>query len=303
MKNEHMVSVVIPVYNGERYIEETIINVFFQTYDNIEIICINDGSTDGTASILDRYADKITVVHKNNGGVSSARNCGLSLAVGTYVLFLDCDDRPKSDYLRQAVASIRSTGSGAVVVDGELIDAHGNKLRNMYRFRKPDLSLEAMSLHSRIITTSQVLFDRRAIVRAGGFDEHPQAVRSQDWEIYLRFIQSGEEMTFLEKNLLSYRIHAGNQSKDVDKVLRCELYIIDKHFHADSYSNRLKSFRYLYYAYRKAKHCFDPGTCVESLARALRLNGWMLFSPRFFAYTSFVLLQWLKQKKEVIREG
>ena len=89
-----LVSIIVPVYNGEEYIQRCLDSLLGQTYQNIEILVIDDGSKDRTVSILKDYAkkDKVTIVTKENGGVSSARNKGLSLAKGDFVTFCDCDD-------------------------------------------------------------------------------------------------------------------------------------------------------------------------------------------------------------------
>lgn len=96
--DQHMskkVSVIIPVYNVELYIRECLESVVNQQYDNLEILLIDDGSDDSSGQICDEYAlmdSRVRVVHKKNGGVSSARNCGLEIASGDYVYFADADD-------------------------------------------------------------------------------------------------------------------------------------------------------------------------------------------------------------------
>ena len=85
------ISVIIPVYNGEKYIQRCVDSVLNQTYSDIEIIVINDGSTDNTENILKSYSN-IVLINKENEGVSKARNTGLSLAKGDYVYFCDADD-------------------------------------------------------------------------------------------------------------------------------------------------------------------------------------------------------------------
>ena len=94
--NKPSISVVIPVYNKEKYIDKCIDSVINQTIkkEDIEIICVNDGSTDGSIDIINKYIAKnnIVLINKENGGVSSARNCGIMNASGKYILFLDADD-------------------------------------------------------------------------------------------------------------------------------------------------------------------------------------------------------------------
>jgi glycosyltransferase involved in cell wall biosynthesis len=92
---DHLVSVIVPIYNVERFLERCFESIFHQTYKNYEIIAIDDGSTDESASILDSLAQKdsrIKAIHQNNMGVAATRNVGLSLAQGEYVLFVDSDD-------------------------------------------------------------------------------------------------------------------------------------------------------------------------------------------------------------------
>ena len=90
-----LISIIIPVYNVEEYIKECLDSLLNQTYKNIEIIIVDDGSKDGSGNICDEYAKKdnrIKVIHKENGGVSKARNVGLDIATGKYITFLDSDD-------------------------------------------------------------------------------------------------------------------------------------------------------------------------------------------------------------------
>ena len=94
-KNMKKVSVIVPVYNVENYLEECVNSILNQTYENLEIILVDDGSTDNCPQICDDWAKKdkrIKVIHKANGGVSSARNVGLDNATGEYIGFVDSDD-------------------------------------------------------------------------------------------------------------------------------------------------------------------------------------------------------------------
>ena len=90
-----MISIIVPVYNTEKYLKRCINSIINQTYKNIELILVDDGSLDNSGKICDEYAKKdnrIKVIHKTNGGMSSARNCGLDIATGNYIAFVDSDD-------------------------------------------------------------------------------------------------------------------------------------------------------------------------------------------------------------------
>jgi len=89
------ISVIVPVYNVEKYLKQCIDSILQQTYKNLEIILVDDGSTDSSGNICDEYREKeqrIKVIHKSNGGLSDARNCGLNIATGDYISFIDSDD-------------------------------------------------------------------------------------------------------------------------------------------------------------------------------------------------------------------
>ncbi len=111
--NRKLVSIIVPIYNVEKYIEKTVGSLILQDYDNIEIILVDDGSPDNSAQIIDRLQKKdsrILVIHKENAGVSSARNAGLRAAKGAYVMFVDGDDWVEKDYVSYFVDLIENTG-------------------------------------------------------------------------------------------------------------------------------------------------------------------------------------------------
>ena len=115
---EPLVSVIIPVYNMERYLERCLDSVLNNTYRNLEVICIDDGSKDSSLEILRRYesADpRIVVIAKENGGVSSARNAGLDRMTGEYVTFIDPDDFVHPQYIEQFVMTQSETGADLVI--------------------------------------------------------------------------------------------------------------------------------------------------------------------------------------------
>lgn len=103
--NMPLISVIVPIYNAEKYLPQCLDSILNQTYRNLEIVCVNDGSTDGSFSVLSEYAkrdSRIIVKDKINGGVSKARNMGLDIITGEYVLFVDADDWLEPDTCEQA---------------------------------------------------------------------------------------------------------------------------------------------------------------------------------------------------------
>lgn len=112
------ISAIVPVYNAEKYLTKCIDSILTQTYDNFELILIDDGSTDRSGEICDRYAEtdeRITVIHKENGGVSAARNTGIDIAKGEYITFIDSDDYIDTDFFSSAYKAVSSINADEYV--------------------------------------------------------------------------------------------------------------------------------------------------------------------------------------------
>lgn len=113
------ISIIIPVYNKDKYLTNILDDIHKQSFRDFECILIDDGSCDSSGKICDFYAEKDTrfrVLHIPNGGVSHARNVGLSVAAGRYITFIDADDHVKADYLEQLYDDITSGGADLVIV-------------------------------------------------------------------------------------------------------------------------------------------------------------------------------------------
>ena len=131
-----LVSVVIPVYNAEAYLEACIESVFAQTYPDLEILLVDDGSADGSGAICDAFAERdprVRVFHKTNGGASSARNLGMREATGEYVYFLDADDKIDPTLLEKLVCSAEVNNAELVLFDAYTVDdATGERSEKNY---------------------------------------------------------------------------------------------------------------------------------------------------------------------------
>ena len=120
MDNQALISVIIPVYNVENYLRECIESVLNQTFRDFEVILVDDGSTDSSGDICDEYVEKderVTVIHQKNGGLSVARNTGLSEANGKYVYFLDSDDYISENALATLLNIAENDSSDIVFFD------------------------------------------------------------------------------------------------------------------------------------------------------------------------------------------
>ena len=126
------ISIIIPVYNVEKYIEECVESVICQTYKEIEIILVDDGSTDRCPEICDSYGgrdSRVQVIHKGNGGLSDARNAGLDIAQGEYIVFVDSDDYIAPDMIEKLYKKAKDKDADMVLCRFACIDEKGKELR------------------------------------------------------------------------------------------------------------------------------------------------------------------------------
>ena len=116
-REEYLISAIVPVYNVEEWLERCVNSLLGQTYHNLEIILVDDGSTDGSPALCDRYAEReerVRVIHKQNGGLSSARNAGVEAATGDYVTFIDSDDWLEGNTYEYAVSLLKERQADVV---------------------------------------------------------------------------------------------------------------------------------------------------------------------------------------------
>ena len=195
----HLVSIIIPCYNSANTVCETLESVFKQTYKNIEVIIVNDGSTDDLEGVLKPYLDKkdnITYFKQENKGLSGARNSGSKRAKGVYFLFLDADDLIAPDYLEKCVAVLDSQPNTKIVYsNGRMFGAVDRKWKfPKYNFRL--LMLQNM-IHAASMMRSADFF------KAGMYDE--QLSSYEDWNLWIGILKDGGDVVLLHELLFFYR--------------------------------------------------------------------------------------------------
>ena len=224
------VSVIIPNYNYSRYVGETIDSALAQTYDNIEIIVVDDGSTDDSRTVLDRYGDYIRCIFQRNQGVAAARNNGVAASSGEFVAFLDADDEWLPQKVERQVAMHRSDKSlGLVHVGVDEIDADGNSLRHRLEGSTGDARHELLMLGSKGVLGggSGLMVPRAVFDQIGGFDTRLST--SADWDLFYQ-IGSRFPVGFVPEILLRYRIHHANMHGNVKMMEHDMTIAFDKAF-------------------------------------------------------------------------
>ncbi|WP_171123154.1 MULTISPECIES: glycosyltransferase [unclassified Ruegeria] len=206
--DEPVFSIVIPARNMERFLEETLQSVQDQTLADFEAICVDDGSTDNTRQIADRFAQSDDRFHAVDGpakGVSAARNLGLSRAKGKFVLFLDADDLLHAQALGTFYEALKNSDAIAAVAGVQRIDVDGHPMRGAdNRHLVPDQDQLAALLRKNFVVNGGALAVRtESAQRCGGYDE--SLVNGEDWEFWCRLALLGEFAVVQGPALLNYR--------------------------------------------------------------------------------------------------
>ena len=210
--DQSLVSIIIPCYNSKRWVQEAIESCLDQTYPNVEIIVVDDGSTDGSLEVLRRYLPRIRLETGPNRGGNSARNRGFALSSGEYIQYLDADDYLEADKIARQVRFLEETKADAVYGD----------LR--YRRHLPDVSLSyldkievsgdqqdilasLLAFWGAQVNGGAVLYSRRAINQAGGWDETLRA--AQDTDFLTSVALSGAKILYQPGCHFIYRKYGG----------------------------------------------------------------------------------------------
>lgn len=222
------VSVVIPVFNGEKYIEATLEGVFGQTHPDIEVIVVDDGSCDATLDILSRYGDRVRVIQQQNSGSAAARNRGLQEATGDWIAFVDADDIWLPEKLEKQLrecGTVVWSHTSSVFMGG----VNDGKRDSDFTVKQQGNVLAALACGN-FIVTSTVLAKRQALLDAGGFDVSLRSI--QDWDLWMR-LAAKHELGYLDQALTRYRVHSSSASRSTRKTLPNHMKVIDKIFAPD----------------------------------------------------------------------
>jgi glycosyltransferase involved in cell wall biosynthesis len=203
-----LISCIVPVFNGELYLGEALESILNQTYRPLEVIVVDDGSTDGTAAVAASYGDRVRYFRQNNGGAPTARNLGLSVATGEFVAFLDSDDLWHPGKLKRQMASFEARPELDLCVT------------HLQRFWIPQLEKEQKRFQDHRFAevlpgyVTQTLLARRTLFDSvGHFDTSRRVGDPMDW--FLRAAERGAVMELLPDLLVYQRMHENNLSVEL----------------------------------------------------------------------------------------
>jgi glycosyltransferase involved in cell wall biosynthesis len=224
------VSVIIPNYNYSQYIGEAVESVLSQTYVNVEIIVVDDGSKDNSLEVLEIFGDKIKVIAQKNAGVSVARNNGVANSNGEFIAFLDADDVWLPEKIEKQIALFLNDKTlGLVHVAVQDIDANGKNLETHFDGLSGEVSHELLLFRRAVILGggSGIMIPRKIFDEVGGFDLRLST--SADWDIFYQ-ISSRYKVGFINEILLKYRLHGSNMHGNIPRMEREMLIGFEKAF-------------------------------------------------------------------------
>lgn len=219
-----LISVIVPCYNQGQYLDECLQSVLDQTYKNWECIIVNDGSPDNTEDVAKKWTEKdarFKYLYKENGGLSSARNAGINMALGKWILPLDSDDRIETSYLEQAVPLFKKN---CTIITGK-VEFFGERSG---KWQLPLFSYKNLLLENIIVCTS--FFQKDDWFNVGGYDENMK-MGFEDWEFWIRILNGKQEKLYtIDKVCFYYRIKKKSMiietTKNADSIKE---YIYEKH--------------------------------------------------------------------------
>jgi len=222
------VSVIIPAFNASRFISQAIESVLNQAFTDQELIVVDDGSTDDTASLVMKYGGKLRYIYQKNQGLSSARNAGIVKAEGEYIGFLDADDYWDREKLRHQVALLDSSPDiGVVYTALKVVDKDSREIEERGCLVRGRIFSSLLTENCVVGSCSSALIRRECFEKAGTFDEMFSA--SEDWDLWLR-IAPYYLFDFVDLPLTFYRIHEGNMHKDLALMEKNVFQVLNKLF-------------------------------------------------------------------------
>ncbi|HOL49970.1 MAG TPA: glycosyltransferase [bacterium] len=225
------VSVIVPVYNAERFIGETLRSVLCQTYKDIEVIVVDDGSTDHSVEVIKKYNDpRIMLIRQQNRGVSAARNTGIKSSNGKFIALLDHDDLWLAEKIeKQMILFEKNPDVALVYSDISYIDGEGKPVSWMLKQFEPHRGYVLRELFvSDFIPCLTAVFRKDVLEKIGLFNERYRY--AEEYELFLR-IARFFQFDFVDEVLACYRVHQSNLSRNIINSYLENIEILEHFYH------------------------------------------------------------------------
>lgn len=235
-----LVSIIIPTHNRGEWLRDAVDSALAQTWPAVEVIVVDDGSTDGTAGLLAAYQDRVRVVHQDNQGVSAARNHGLGLAQGQYVTFLDDDDLIFPEKIAKQMTWLQKNPSCRWVHSRYwMVDSDKRPLTRVGLL--PEGEVLTKLVCQNFLWMGAPLMEKELVTQAGGFN--PRYSAAADFELWLRLAALTPRLGCVQEPLGAYRLHGSSMVTNIHKLEQEIIAILDAFFAQDNLPTSVMSAR------------------------------------------------------------
>ena len=224
-----LVSVIIPAYNAARFLRDAVASALGQTYEELEVVVVNDGSSDATAALAEQLRSedaRVRLLHEENGGPSAARNAGMAAARGELLCFLDADDVFLPDKLERQVAFLQFFPACDLVYSDFYVGDEQLNPISLWSRSPPDVPLRELFSYCCWFAPFSPLVRASAAAKVGGFDESLRS--SEDWDFWIRAVEHAR-FGYLPGPVGVYRLHSAQMHHAEDRIRRTSERIIEKH--------------------------------------------------------------------------
>jgi len=211
-----LVSIIIPVYNAEKFIRDTVASIKAQTYDNYEVLLVDDGSTDNTVSVMKEIEnDRIKIYESEGKSAAAARNTGIKNAKGRYIAFIDADDLWDPEKLSKQISFMNENDAAFSFTGYEFADENGVSVNKIVTV--PHTITYRQALKNTTIFTSTVIFDLNKLSKE---DIYMPFIKSEDTATWWRLLRNGVKAYGLNESLTLYRRSGSTLSSDKMEAIR-----------------------------------------------------------------------------------
>ncbi|MBE9076934.1 glycosyltransferase family 2 protein [Romeria aff. gracilis LEGE 07310] len=297
-----LVSVIVPAYNAEKFIAETLDSVMAQTYSNLEVLVVDDGSQDRTGEIVAAYTQKnrrIRLLRQQNAGVAAARNFAIAQSTGEFIAPLDADDIWYPENLEQQVQRLIETNAGLTYAWSLDIDATNQPIGGFRASRISGRVYKTLACHNFIGNASAAVFRRSCVEQVGGYRSDFQQQGAQgceDWDLYLRIAEYSSFQS-VPQFLIGYRKADSTMSRDFCRMAKSHNLMLQQvhqhHQDIPAWLYRLSCSSFYMYLARQSDQCGDPDQTLAWLRAAFKAD-WLTPPLRYGFYSLFLKSCWYK---------
>ena len=263
MKNK--ISVIVPIYNVELYLKKCIDSILNQTYSNLEIILVDDGSTDSSGEICDTYANKknVVIIHKKNGGLSSARNAGLDVATGKYISFIDSDDYIEPDMYEKMISVIEKTDKD-IACCGRIVNVYGSHenveftVPEIKEYTKTEAIRQVLLLGEIDVSACDKIYKKELFNKI----RYPEGKISEDAAIIMELLNQSNGVVHAAEPFYHYVLRKRSISKSSYSVKNLD--VLENIKSTEKYINKY---------YSELNDDYKIYACLTSAAQLILING------------------------------